>query len=268
MSYITEVEEILSGRRQPLKGPFYYKGNKEASVSKIIPYIPDKKVYVEVFGGTGVILLNKPRSSMEVFNDRNSGITDFYICLQSQIDELTERCRVAPHSRELYHWAREKLKEGNEKDRMIRAVCWFILAQQSFLANAGRSWKRQMTPPPIASTYMQKLAWFKPIQLRIEHVTIENLHWVKCLDDYDSKDTVFYCDPPYLETEAYDGYPVKHEDLLRQVFDCEGTVLVSGYDHPLYAKQKWSKVVSWEVPGIQSKNAFSGPAKEFLYIKR
>jgi len=44
----------------------------------VIVEIPYHKIYVEVFGGTGIQLLVKDPSELEVYNDRYGGITEYF----------------------------------------------------------------------------------------------------------------------------------------------------------------------------------------------
>ena len=49
--------------------PFGYFGGKYFMTDKLIPLFPQHKTYVEVFGGSGTILINKELSNIEVYND-------------------------------------------------------------------------------------------------------------------------------------------------------------------------------------------------------
>jgi DNA adenine methylase len=76
---------------------------------------------------------------------------------------------------------------------------------------------------------------------RLRVVQIENLDWRACLERYDHADAVFYLDPPYVPaTRRAGGYehelgPEDHEELVERVLALTGVVVISGYDHELYA---------------------------------
>jgi DNA adenine methylase len=92
----------------------------------------------------------------------------------------------------------------------------------------------------VARTFanrVDRLDWYVE---RFRHVTIDNRPALKVLDVYDSQDTVFYCDPPYIpETRKSGGYRCEmdtadHEDLIKKLLTVKGRVVLSGYDSPRY----------------------------------
>lgn len=64
--------------------------------------MPPHTRYVEVFGGSGELLLNKPRSKEEVYNDANGNLVNLFMQVRDHKTEVQERLRWLPHSRELY----------------------------------------------------------------------------------------------------------------------------------------------------------------------
>ena len=90
MSSLTDMllgvnDESLVDReanKKIIKAPFAWLGGKTYLCDEINSLLPHRKTYVEVFGGSGITLLKRQPSEIEVFNDRNSGITDFYLTLK------------------------------------------------------------------------------------------------------------------------------------------------------------------------------------------
>jgi DNA adenine methylase len=95
-----------------------------------------------------------------------------------------------------------------------------------------------------------KLELFWPIHNRMKNVQIENLDWEQCIRDFDSEDTVFYIDPPYMYSDAgiYDEAwnLEKHKHLLRVIRETKGFVALSGYANELYDAEKWDKRITWD----------------------
>lgn len=60
------------------KTPISYYGGKQAMLKKILPLIPDHVVYVEPFFGGGAVFFAKDKSEVEIINDYNSNVANFY----------------------------------------------------------------------------------------------------------------------------------------------------------------------------------------------
>ena len=79
---------------------FPYVGGKNRMTKKLIPLIPDHTCYVEPFGGGASLLLAKPKSTTEVYNDIDNALADFFSLLQrpAHFERFHEKLQVTPHS--------------------------------------------------------------------------------------------------------------------------------------------------------------------------
>ncbi len=113
--------------------PFAYYGGKRALASQIISLFPSHDVFVDVFGGSGSIVLNKPPASIDVYNDVNQHIVNFFRVLRDPVmsQKLLDQLRLTPTSRDEYYDAYHTLK-SNVTDPVERARAWFMYVQQSF----------------------------------------------------------------------------------------------------------------------------------------
>jgi len=256
---------------EPLKAPFIWQGGKTKSLKHLMDHIPYTKVYVEPFGGSGAVLLARRASKLEVFNDRNSGLIDFYLALKgSRFEELMETIRYTLSSRELF--AKYQGSYIDTKDPIERAAMWFYLQQTSF-AGLGRSWGRATSHKVINANKIHKnLPDFPAIHDRLKNVQIENLDFEKCLVDYDSPETVFYLDPPYLNTKNLYTYEWTRDDqlrLLKRIFECEGTVILSGYTEPLNDLFPFDYTHSWEANStIRNDDTLTHSERENIWVKQ
>ena len=236
----------ISKDKRIIRAPFGWAGSKHKIVNQIIPHLPYRKIYVEPFGGSGVVLLNRYESDLEIFNDRYAGITCFYRCIRNKekMEKLIERLDLTIHSREEFIWCKETWENVN--DDVERAARWFYMISYSF-STLGRNWARCRFAElgNIAGKIKNRLKEFPIIHKRFEYVQIENVDWRECLKDYDSSKTVFYIDPPYIETPpgTYKHTMLKndHRELLDIIFNLKGFVGLSGYANPLYDNQNWDK---------------------------
>src|SRR6266436_766387 len=91
-----------------MQGPFPYVGGKNRLAKKIISLLPEHTTYVEPFAGGAQVLFHKQPSRVEVLNDLNGNIVNFYRVCQHHHEELIRHTRFAVSSRELYELYRRQ----------------------------------------------------------------------------------------------------------------------------------------------------------------
>lgn len=258
-----------------LRAPFGYPGGKSRSVKHILPHLPYRNVYVEPFGGSAAILLARQPSKIEVYNDRYGGVTDFYRCLRNpeMLNALIDWLELTVQSREEFLLCRDTWKDTEEITE--RAARWYYMTMYSF-ASLGRNFGRATSgPTTTAGIVNRKLKLFHKIHERFVNVIVENRDALKLIPEFDSFDTVYYLDPPYVDAHAgtYKNEMTidDHRELIDIIFSLDGFVAVSGFTNPLYDEQPWDKVLDWEVFCSISPRAFTkGNNREGLdvYDKR
>jgi len=253
-----------------IKAPFSYPGSKEKLLEHILDILPKGDKYIEPFGGSGVVLLNRDPSNLEVFNDKYTCITDFYKCLQSDlIDKLIEKCKLTVHSRELFYQYKNSLKydihrtdkksyevgaknrfETNRTDDQIveNAYRWYYLMRYSFGGKGMQFARMTKGKNNISGKIDLHLKEFWYIHARLRKVIIENLDWEQCIEDYSPG--IFYLDPPYLDVEnAYQNTElstINHRKLLDIIHSTKGYFAISGFENELYNQYKWDEEYSFE----------------------
>lgn len=244
-----DLDNVAKPRgHQILKAPFGYPGGKSRSITEILPHLPYKNVYVEPFGGSAAILIARRRSPIEVYNDAYGGVVGFYRCIRDPklYRKLIDRLELTLHSKEEFELARE----WDVEDPVERAARWYYLVQSSF-GGLGRNWGRATGgKSTMAGKIQNKLKHFHAIHTRFRTTQVENCDWEEMFDRYDGPETVFYCDPPYVDvhkgTYKNEMSVERHRDFLKRVFDAEGYVAVSGYSNQLYESQEWDFRYEWE----------------------
>jgi DNA adenine methylase len=238
------------GKDTYLRAPFGYPGGKSRSLEQVLPRLPVLRSYVEPFGGSGVVLLNRPVSQLEVFNDRYAGVVAFYQCVRDHLDALVDRLDLTVDAREEWIWAADSWKDL-ANDPVERAARWYYMHCYSF-SNKGRCWGRQTNSKGMAGKIRDKIHLFPEIHQRFRKVQIENQDWREILKDYASEKTVFYLDPPYYYdvsfSKIYDHGMLRedHEELLAMIKETPGFFAVSGYPSELYDKQDfWTGRHQW-----------------------
>lgn len=210
---------------------FPYPGGKTTLVDDIVQYFPEHRRYVEVFGGSAAVLLNKPPSYVEIYNDLNSDIVHFFEVVRDRREELQEWLRATPYSRELHQkWARSFYQGERPEDDIERAGRWFYLRYTQYGAKIDRySGFKPSIKRNEARSLRGSAEGLDQVVERFQDVTVENQDFEQVVQRYDRENTLFYLDPPYIET-AYNYYGTgefDHERLAEVLNECEGYWIVS-----------------------------------------
>ncbi len=229
----------MSKRITPIK----YVGSKTGLSGNILSFIPPHHTYVEVFGGSGVILFSKPLSPIEVYNDYNGDLVTLFRVIRDRRAELFDLLQYTLYSREEWNTAVAMLRDRTYKDEMQRAWAVFTAYNQSVggvVTDHRGGWGYGKTRCP-APDFTERLRNLDNMQFRLRNVLIENLDFREVIKKYDSPDTFFYLDPPYVkETRAEPSSyraemsELDHIDLVLLLKDLQGKMVLSGYDHPVY----------------------------------
>jgi DNA adenine methylase len=88
-----------------MKTPLSYYGGKQRLARRILGLIPEHQIYCEPFLGGGAIFFAKPPSKVEVINDTNGELINFYEVLQRDFSALEKEVVISLHSRKQHRQA-------------------------------------------------------------------------------------------------------------------------------------------------------------------
>jgi len=218
---------------------FPYPGNKAQHSEWVIEHLPEHKCYVEPFGGAAGVLLNKPESSIEVYNDLDGDLVHFFEVLRDRPEELKEWLSRVPFSRKLHEEWKERFYNGERyEDDVKRAGVFFALRYMQFGGkyHGTSGFSTGTYHRDHAGQFQDKARSLDRFADRLVGVTIENLPFDEVIDQYDSKETVFYIDPPYEETKGnYNGLgDFSHEKLYYALEDIDGKFVLSHDSLPTF----------------------------------
>lgn len=223
----------------PKRPALRYYGGKWRLAPWIISFFPPHKSYVEPCGGAASVLLQKPRSPLETYNDLDGNVVNFFRVLRDRPEELIRKIRLTPWAREEFELSWQPSEDPTEAARRFFVHCWMSM---SGTANnkSSSTWKIQKTDKKQPRVlYHQELL---KIVERLYNVQIENDNATAIIERYTgAEDTLVYFDPPYIKNkrshkneytfETDDAFHVESATLLR---GCQGYVVVSGYACALY----------------------------------
>jgi DNA adenine methylase len=253
---------------KPINPCFPWFGGKYRLAPKLVEFIPKHGAYVEPFGGAASLLLAKPPSKIECFNDLDGGLVNFFRVLRDpkQFKEFRRLMDLTLYSRKQYYEFRNALDMGLEADPVAYACKWFVVARQSFGGMWCNSWSHTITSSSnymasATSRYLSGINNLPKLVERIKRVLIENKDFEPLIERFDKEDVFFYCDPPYLPSTRGGGkYRFEmseqdHERLLDLLLELKGKVMLSGYRNNLYERLEKE---GWKRKDFKVKSSVSG----------
>ncbi|ARS91398.1 DNA adenine methylase [Natrarchaeobaculum aegyptiacum] len=230
---------------------FPYIGGKTRLARWVIRHLPPHTAYVEPFGGSAAVLLNKPRSDVEIFNDLDSDVVTFFRVARERPEELAEWCRYVPFSEQLHdEWADEFFAGERPNDEIEHAGKWLFLRYSQYAGKVSRKsgFKRESPHDDKGSrnarNWVNAPERIEEVADRFRGVSVVNEDFAAVVERYDSPETVFYLDPPYWEKEHFYREQADHATLEETLRGIEGFALVSYTDLPpgLYDDPEWTVV--------------------------
>lgn len=218
--------------------PFRFKpavtwaGGKSRLLKHLLPRIPAHTCYVEAFAGGLAVLLAKERSQIEVVNDIDGDLVNFYRCVRFHPDPLVAELEFVLNSREEF----EDFRAQPGLTDLQRAARWFYRNRTCF---RGACLDTFGTSPEsgsgASSSRAARLESIRQLSVRLDRVTIEHLEWQRCIEVYDRPTTFFFFDPPYTRCAdtTYRGWTLADVLYFRErVARLKGTWLITLNDAP------------------------------------
>jgi DNA adenine methylase len=246
--YLDETESfdnvlVLKRRNRRRRIAFGWYGGKFSHLDWLLPLLPQTHHYCEPFAGSAAVLLNREPAPIETYNDIDGDVVNFFRVLRDRPEEIKRAIALTPFSREEFH--RAVTASAARASDLERARRFYIRARQARTglaqtatlgrwANCKNTSRAGMSG--VVSRWLGGIEGLDEIAERLLRVQIENRPAIDVIKLYDSPNTLFYCDPPYLhetrgDAKAY-GFEMDmaaHEELAKTLRNVKGKVAVSGY---------------------------------------
>jgi DNA adenine methylase len=215
----------------------HYFAGKQRLVKDIIAGMPVHQCYVEVFGGFCSVLLNKPPSEVEVYNDISKDVVNLLLCIKEYPLDIFNELSLLPYSRWLYEQLVGIMNEPFETPNPIRAAQWYYINESTFSGLHSEkpwsgTWRHGLTRNQSLEIRNKALHLFAVAQ-RFYRVSIENKDYRYILEHYDGDDVLFYLDPPYYHTDDALGISwtrEQHEELSQRLRNLKGKWILTYND--------------------------------------
>lgn len=178
-------------------------GGKYFLLDKLLPLIPPHRAYVEVFGGGASLLLNKPPSTVEVYNDIDGELVNLFMVVRDHPSEFVRAVASLPYGRELYEkWQKAIKRNALKGGKVERAARFYFLLRSSFFGHVEKGWRFAVKSAEAHRLYTS-LCEIEAIARRLQDVYVDHLDFHRCLKNWNRPDTFFFLDPPYFNSTAY-----------------------------------------------------------------
>ena len=230
-----------------MKTPICYYGGKAKLCGRIVEMIPQHNLYCEPFLGGGAVFFAKKPSPVEVINDTNKELINYYKVVKHDFVSLESEIRITLHSRDLHRKAHVIYNNPDMFSEIKRAWAFWTLATQSFSSIVDGSWGYDLSKNTTSKKIMnRRQAFTEDYSIRLQTVQIECTDAIRIIESRDTKDSFFYLDPPYYNSDCghYDGYTLMDfENLLKVCKSLKGRFLLSSY--PSEILQQYTKKCKW-----------------------
>lgn len=264
-----------------------YNGGKFRLRKWILSHFPEQSsynTYVELSSGAASVLLSKNPSKVEILNDLDGNITNFFNVLRTVPKELIRRIQYTPYSEQVLNTCLESIEgELNPIERAYKyyCICWMSIrandirkSSVNFRARGNRVGEGGHNPVNLFS----RIRHLYQISKRLKNVLILQRDALSLIAPFDSDNTLFYLDLPYLsETRSAKklytlefGSEFQHKPILEALSRIKGKAIISHYNHPLYDEilSGWRKETIQTLSNRMAK-CYSGDEKkrtEVLYM--
>ena len=243
-SYVSPTHNENSMRA---KSPFGYYGAKLRIARKIVQDLPPHNAWVEGFCGSAAVTLAKPPAAIEVINDADGEIVNFFEQLRCNSEALCRAIALTPYAREEFELARNDETIGDALERARRFLVRSMMTVNGAVAGScsgfsfSQSYMRGGREARVNRWYNLPERLEKAVE-RLRGVRIENRDACELVAMFaDRPATLMYLDPPYF-TKREHGYAIDardsefHVKLLEQCKKARCMLLISAYETEVYEK--------------------------------
>ncbi|MGA2268774.1 MAG: DNA adenine methylase [Bryobacteraceae bacterium] len=213
-------------------GPIPYIGGKNRLAAQIIAMFPEHTAYVEAFAGGAQVFFRKEPSEVEVLNDLDYDIVNFYRVCQSHYEELVRYLRFTVASRRWFDIL--KATDPATLTDIQRAGRFLYLQKNAFGGLVVKQHYHYGVTKSINFNPIRIPAIIEAAHKRLANAQIESLPYEQIIEKYDRPTTLFYLDPPYWERKLY-KFNFKEQDFLaleQRLRKVAGKFILSLDDHP------------------------------------
>ncbi len=215
---------------------FGYMGGKTRLSSQIVKFIPNHKVYVEPFFGSGQVMFRKGYKDVknthnyrEIINDLDYNLINLYIQIKDNPVKLIEELNLILYNENEHNKYKTNRNEYNELNNIKKQQYYLFNTISSFGKRINGGFQYSKTGEDNTKTFNNKIQTIKQFHERLKNTYIFNRNYKEIIKKFDSKDTFFYFDPPYKDTQKYETNDIDYIEFQKEIKNIKGKFIVSHY---------------------------------------
>ncbi|HEV7520708.1 MAG TPA: DNA adenine methylase [Candidatus Angelobacter sp.] len=217
-----------------MESPFGWPGGKHKLKKTLLAAIPQHKAYVEVFSGSAKLLFAKDAGGWEIINDINNDLVNFFRVAKHRPSELAERLEHDLIAAARFAELKQEKPQSGEIERALQFayLAWYSFGSKGSHFASTTIQQLNKAKAPVRRSLVRVRTLLSDVAERLRHVLVENRDFADCIRRYDSRDTFFYCDPPYTdfqENGRYKPLGERNRELFQVLAGIKGKFLLS-YD--------------------------------------
>ena len=221
-----------------MRSPIKWAGGKSRLRKQIISLLPEHTCYLEPFCGAAWVLFGKPPSPVEIINDIDGELINFFRIVKHRPQEFVQSFDLELVSRaEFERLATEDAADLTDIERAHRFF-YLIMAGWGGEFNYPR-FQTSITDGGHGNRLIGALKTLRqriePVHQRLRTVIIENMDWRKCITRYDRDGVVMYLDPPYPGNGVNYAHNMRdwseHQELADMLAQANSRWILSSYDN-------------------------------------
>lgn len=190
-----------------MKTPITYYGGKQTMLKHILPLIPKHDLYTEPFCGGCAVYFAKEPAKVEVINDINMHMINFYRVAQTAYSDLKQEIDKTLHSRDVHAHALYMLSKPQFFTPVQRAWAVWTMSKIAFASKQDGTFGYDFKGITTKKLRNAKDAFTEELCARLSNTTIECKNALEVIKKYDKPFAFHFIDPPYINTNCvhYEG---------------------------------------------------------------
>jgi len=185
-----------------MKTPITYYGGKQRMLPHIRPLIPEHQLYCEPFAGGAAVFFDKKPVTVNVINDLNGELINFYRVVSSRAGDLRKKIAATLHCRKQHEHAWHVYNNPDFFDEVERAWAIFALSKLGFSGQLSASFGFERTEGKKARQSKRYAGYFTTELVELlQQAIIECDDAFKVIRRYDCVGAWHFIDPPYVGSD-------------------------------------------------------------------